>query len=337
MNLSVGKLEQKNLILNGVQGWAYLYLNISSGEYIKRNQHVCFESFSVRRRFSNAASWLNGFIAETGSSWLTGLDLLIFELVVRKLWSMKIFIVSYDYVEEHERFTDRTNRWVWFHSTKSLCLSLLSKKAFLGWILGFMCSAAFLLRWKHAHVFHCSFLLEEVCLQFPPSIVSTALCGAMSRVYSTQSHERFMDETCRGNHDWVFQLDAEYKRAPGGGIIYCSQCGCFNEQMSRCKLKPKVSVNTRASYEHEGRLLWKSRLPRWGHSFTSMTPGSIRARTNAQQILGVVYQLMDCQSAPFAQRDACWSCILMTRRNVLWRGPTVLSVATGRRISAMFE
>ena len=245
MNLSVGKLEQKNLILNGVQGWAYLYLNISSGEYIKRNQHVCFESFSVRRRFSNAASWLNGFIAETGSSWLTGLDLLIFELVVRKLWSMKIFIVSYDYVEEHERFTDRTNRWVWFHSTKSLCLSLLSKKAFLGWILGFMCSAAFLLRWKHAHVFHCSFLLEEVCLQFPPSIVSTALCGAMSRVYSTQSHERFMDETCRGNHDWVFQLDAEYKRAPGGGIIYCSQCGCFNEQMSRCKLKPKVSVNTR--------------------------------------------------------------------------------------------
>ena len=101
MNQSVGKrLEQKNLILNGVQGWAYLYLNISSAEYIKRNQHVCVESFSVRRRFSNAASWLNGFIAETGSSWLTGLDLLIFELVVRELWSMNIFIVSYDYVED---------------------------------------------------------------------------------------------------------------------------------------------------------------------------------------------------------------------------------------------
>ena len=159
-----------------------------------------------------------------------------------------------------------------FHSTKPLCLSLLSKTAFLGWILGFMCSAAFLLRWKHAHVFHSSFVLEEVCLQFPPSIVSTALCGAMSRVYSTQSHERFMDETCRGNHDWVFQLDAEYKRAPGGGIIYCSQCGYFNEQM-QTQIQGECEYG--ASYEREGGLLWKSRLPRWGHSFTSMTPGSI--------------------------------------------------------------
>ena len=144
--------------------------------------------------------------------------------------------------------------------------------------------------------------------------MSTALCGAMSRVYSTQSHERFMDETCRGNHDWVFQLDAEYKRAPGGGIIYCSQFGCFNKQM-QTQIQGECEYG--ASYGHEGRLLWKSRLPRWGHSFTSLTLGSIRAGTNAQQILGVVYQPMGCQSAPFAQRDACWSCILMTRRNVL--------------------
>ena len=45
-----------------------------------------------------------------------------------------------------------------------------------------------------------------------------------------------------------------------------------------------------ASFEHEGRLLWKSRLPRWGQSFASMTRGIIRAQTNVQQILGVMHQ-----------------------------------------------
>ena len=59
-----------------------------------------------------------------------------------------------------------------------------------------------------------------------------------------------MDETCGGNHDWVFQLEAEYKRAPGGGIMYCSQCGCFNKQM---QIQIQDECEYGASYEHEGR------------------------------------------------------------------------------------
>ena len=42
----------------------------------------------------------------------------------------------------------------------------------------------------------------------------------------TESH---MDETCRGNHEWTFELNSTYKRAPRGGIEFCKQCGCLNE------------------------------------------------------------------------------------------------------------
>jgi hypothetical protein len=119
-----------------------------------------------------------------------------------------------------------------------------------------------------------------------PWIASTAL--AMNRAHpDAQLVESFMDETFRGKHTWAFELDAVYKRAPGGGILYCSQCGCLNELMQS---QVQGECEYGASFEHEGRLLWKSRLPRWGQSFASMTRGIIRAQTNVQQILGVMHQ-----------------------------------------------
>ena len=60
-----------------------------------------------------------------------------------------------------------------------------------------------------------------------------------------------------------------------------------------------------ASFSPEGRLLWRAHVPRWGESFTQMRPSEILARTNVEQIFGVMHQ-DGLPSMRFAQREGCF-------------------------------
>ena len=100
--------------------------------------------------------------------------------------------------------------------------------------------------------------------------------------------ESFMDDTCRGKHEWTFEFDSTYKRAPGGGIHFCKQCGCLNDELMQTQVQGECEYG--ASFNPEGRLLWRAHVPRWGESFTQMRPSEIRARTNVEQIFGVMHQ-----------------------------------------------
>ena len=120
------------------------------------------------------------------------------------------------------------------------------------------------------------------------SIVTTALPSNLVNPH-VKFVESFMDDTCRGKHEWTFEFDSTYKRAPGGGIHFCKQCGCLNELM---QTQVQGEGEYRASFNPEGRLLWKAHVTRWGESFTQMRPSEARARSNVEQIFGVMHQ--DC-------------------------------------------
>ena len=118
------------------------------------------------------------------------------------------------------------------------------------------------------------------------SIVTTALPSSLVNPH-VKFVESFMDDTCRGKHEWTFEFDSTYKRAPGGGIHFCKQCGCLNELV---QIQVQGECEYGASFNPEGRLLWRAHVPRWGESFTQMRPSEIRARTNVEQIFGVIHQ-----------------------------------------------
>ena len=118
------------------------------------------------------------------------------------------------------------------------------------------------------------------------SIVTTALPSNLVNPH-VKFVESFMDDTCRGKHEWTFEFDSTYKRAPGGGIHFCKQCGCLNELV---QIQVQGECEYGASFNPEGRLLWRAHVPRWGESFTQMRPSEIRARTNVEQIFGVIHQ-----------------------------------------------
>ena len=81
------------------------------------------------------------------------------------------------------------------------------------------------------------------------SIVTTALPSNLVNPH-VEFVESFMDDTCHGKHEWTF--DSTYKRAPGGGIHFCKQCGCLNELM---QTQVQGECEYGASFNPEGRLL----------------------------------------------------------------------------------
>ena len=97
--------------------------------------------------------------------------------------------------------------------------------------------------------------------------------------------ESHMDEMCRGNHEWTFELNSTYKRAPRGGIEFCKQCGCLNE-LTQTQVQGECEYG--ASFNREGRLLWKAHVPNWREPSTH--PSEIRARTNVDQVFGIMHQ-----------------------------------------------
>ena len=96
--------------------------------------------------------------------------------------------------------------------------------------------------------------------------------------------ESFMDDTCRGKHEWAFEFDSTYKRAPRGGIEFCKH-GCLNE-LTQTQVQGECEYG--ASFNPEGRLLWKAHVPNWREPSTH--PSEFRARTNVDQIFGIMHQ-----------------------------------------------
>ena len=97
--------------------------------------------------------------------------------------------------------------------------------------------------------------------------------------------EPIMDETCRGDHQWAFELNSTYLRAPCGGIEFCKKCGCLNEY-TQTQVQGEGEYGS--SFNPEGHLFWKARLP----NFSERTdlPDQIRAHTNVDQVFGMMYQ-----------------------------------------------
>ena len=117
LQVSMRKLaEQKILKLNGLQSfqsWTYQWgFELKQwGIEQEKSMHMLRE-FLWPKALCNTAPWLDGFILEADSSWLTGLDFLFFELVARELWPKKsVFIWSsaLTMVYKNERSTDMTN------------------------------------------------------------------------------------------------------------------------------------------------------------------------------------------------------------------------------------
>ena len=73
--------------------------------------------------------------------------------------------------------------------------------------------------------------------------------------------------------------------APRGGIEFCKQCGCLNE-LTQTQVQGECEYG--ASFNPEGRLLWKAHVPNWREPSTH--PSEIRARTNVDQIFGIMHQ-----------------------------------------------
>ena len=111
----------------------------------------------------------------------------------------------------------------------------------------------------------------------------------MTRMMNTESDELkyvepIMDETCRGDHQWVFELNSTYLRAPRGGIEVCKNCGCLNEYT-----QTQVQGGEYGSdFNPESRLGWRARLPNFRERMD--LPEQIRARTNVDQVFGMMYQ-----------------------------------------------
>ena len=91
--------------------------------------------------------------------------------------------------------------------------------------------------------------------------------------------ESFMDETCRGNHEWTFDSTRPTKRAPRGGIEFCKQCGRLNELTQT--LRSKGSASTARHSTLKVGCIGKP---------TSTHQSEIRARTNVDQIVGIMHQ-----------------------------------------------
>ena len=143
----------------------------------------------------------------------------------------------------------------------------------------------------------------------------------------TESH---MDETCRGNHEWTFELNSTYKRAPRGGIEFCKQCGCLSE-LTQTQVQGECEYG--ASFNPEGRLLWKAHMPNWREPSTH--PSEIRARTNVDQVFGIMHQ-DGLPKRRIAQREGCSLFIMLILvATVVARGPTESSARTGRRTGAI--
>ena len=102
----------------------------------------------------------------------------------------------------------------------------------------------------------------------------------------TESH---MDETCRGNHEWTFELNSTYKRAPRGGIEFCKQRGCLNE-LTQTQVQGECEYG--ASFNPDGRLLWKAHVANWRESSipTLDRVKFVHAPMNVDQIFGVMHQ-----------------------------------------------
>ena len=111
----------------------------------------------------------------------------------------------------------------------------------------------------------------------------------MTRMMNTESDELkyvepIMDETCRGDHQWVFELNSTYLRAPRRGIEVCKNCGCLNEYT-----QTQVQGGEYGSdFNPENRLCWRARLPNFRERMD--LPEQIRARTNVDQVFGMMYQ-----------------------------------------------
>ena len=94
------------------------------------------------------------------------------------------------------------------------------------------------------------------------------------------------------NMPWQSRVDlwnsnSTYKRAPRGGIEFCKQRGCLNE-LTQTQVQGECEYG--ASFNPDGRLLWKAHVANWRESSTHIGPSEIRARTNVDQIFGLMHQ-----------------------------------------------